>query len=125
MSKMENFLKVAFEVFEEIGGKQALIEEVFKEDSNFQRQFIKELFTLNKKYFDIVATKMRIEADKEAGTRGIDSSNAGRVTNVFVIKGLYDEKDTKVIDVTTADEGASQVSAAPAQFALKGFSDDE
>jgi hypothetical protein len=122
MKKSERFLLMAFEVFEEMGGKDILIGEMMAQDSTFQRQFVKELFTLNKKWFDIAATRMRIDAEANSASRGVgDRTGAGRVTNVFIIKGLHDgqgrEMAGKVIDVSP---GASQ-QAAVARFQVNGL----
>jgi hypothetical protein len=114
LGDMEKMIRDAFKSYQSQGGGEMFDDELMK-DEKFRQVFIKELFALSKKYFDILAARMRIEADREDGARA--GANGGRVTNVFVIKGLY-EDGAKVVDVT---ETVQEITDGPKRFQVKGL----
>jgi hypothetical protein len=114
LQAMERFNKMTLDVFFKMGGEKMLLEELQKEGDDYKRQFLKELFAMNKKYYDVLIAKMRIEAEKTIA--GQEEGHRGNI--VFIIKGLYDEP---AIDVTPAP--ATPV--GPREFRTKGLEETE
>jgi hypothetical protein len=113
LKDMETMIRDAFKSYRDQGGGQMFDDELMA-DKKFRQVFIKELFALSKKYFDILAAKMRIEADKESDKNG--ANGVKPVTNIFVIKGLHEV--AQVIDVTNQ---AQVVEDGPKRLELKGL----
>jgi hypothetical protein len=63
---MEKFNKIAMNCFFKLGGEDLLLKELQKEDDSYVRAFLRELFSINKKYYDVLIAKMRIEAEQAA-----------------------------------------------------------
>jgi hypothetical protein len=114
LEAMERFNAITLRVFEKMGGEQMLIDELMKEDGNWRRQFLKELFSINKKYYDVLIARMRIEAEKTIAGQAAEG-HRGNV--IFIIKGLYDEP---AIDVTPP-----KPVNGPRELEIKGLDDGE
>jgi hypothetical protein len=109
LKKMEKIISGQLEIYEQIDGKKKLHDSLTKganKDKAF-KEFLKDLNANLKKYFDLQAVKMRIEADRENTAAGLLPNGQKPVTNVFIIKGLYDEKalgKDNTIDVTPGEK---------------------
>ncbi len=108
LKKMEKIISGQLEIYEQIDGNKKLHDSLTKganKDKAF-KEFLKDLNANLKKYFDLQAVKMRIQADRENTAAGLLPNGQKPVTNVFIIKGLYDEKalGADTIDVTPGEK---------------------
>lgn len=118
LGKGEKFLDMLYQVFEEMGGKDLISEQMLKAGNDgdaFKRQLITALLQLNKKQFDVWIARLRIQADKDSDKSALNGG-VRQAPNVFIIKGLHDVGE--VIDITGQ---VQEIVDGPKKLQLKGL----